>query len=205
MLAGGHVTKTIRKGIIDPGPITGQPELLVFGMIAALLAAGAYDAWATPIVMKKGRPAHTVAALCDDATFDAVRAALVSETGTLGVRAGTVQRWPQQRVEVVVDVDGAHLDADELLMTIGFVRASGVLPIAHLDRDRDASELLRFERDPVDPKSGYTRQVVWYDQEHYRVLKVDYYDRKDEGERPQNIEHFDHPVNSTWVHIWHML
>jgi hypothetical protein len=36
------------------------------------------------------------------------------------------------------------------------------------------------ERIPVDPRSGYTRQVVWYDQEHYRVLKVDYYDRKDD-------------------------
>jgi DNA helicase-2/ATP-dependent DNA helicase PcrA len=26
--------------------------------------------------------------------------------------------------------------------------------------------------------------------------------RKDEGERPQNIEHFDHPVTSTWVHVY---
>lgn len=41
---------------------------------------------------------------------------------------------------VVVDVDGAHLDADELLATLGFVRASGVVPIAHVDRDRDALE-----------------------------------------------------------------
>lgn len=37
-LAGGHVTKTIRKGIIDPTPIVDQPEVLVFGMLAALLA-----------------------------------------------------------------------------------------------------------------------------------------------------------------------
>ena len=35
------------------------------------------------------------------------------------------------------------------------------------------------ERYPVNKKSGYTRQVVWYDKEHYRVQKVDYYDRKD--------------------------
>ena len=39
-LAGGHVTKTIRKGIIDPAPISENPEILVFGMLAALLAAG---------------------------------------------------------------------------------------------------------------------------------------------------------------------
>jgi DNA-binding XRE family transcriptional regulator len=41
---------------------------------------------------------------------------------------------------VVVDVDGAHLDSDDLLATIGYVRASGALPIAHVDRDRDALE-----------------------------------------------------------------
>jgi PiT family inorganic phosphate transporter len=38
-LAGGHVTETIRKGIIDPTTILGQPEILVFGMLGALLAA----------------------------------------------------------------------------------------------------------------------------------------------------------------------
>ncbi|MCP4702726.1 MAG: inorganic phosphate transporter [Gammaproteobacteria bacterium] len=38
-IAGGHVTKTIRKGIINPADIIGTPEILVFGMLAALLAA----------------------------------------------------------------------------------------------------------------------------------------------------------------------
>jgi PiT family inorganic phosphate transporter len=38
-IAGGNVTKTIRKGIIDPSSISGSPELLVYGMLAALLAA----------------------------------------------------------------------------------------------------------------------------------------------------------------------
>jgi PiT family inorganic phosphate transporter len=38
-IAGGHVTETIRKGIIDPTPIVNSPEILVFGMLAALLAA----------------------------------------------------------------------------------------------------------------------------------------------------------------------
>jgi len=39
-LAGGEVTSTIRKGIIDAGYFTDIPHLLVFGMISALLAAG---------------------------------------------------------------------------------------------------------------------------------------------------------------------
>ncbi len=39
-LAGGQVTATIRKGIIDTGAIQTQPELLIFGMLSALLAAG---------------------------------------------------------------------------------------------------------------------------------------------------------------------
>ena len=38
-IAGGNVTKTIRKGIIDPSSIVNNPEILVFGMLAALLAA----------------------------------------------------------------------------------------------------------------------------------------------------------------------
>ncbi|MGK0440247.1 MAG: PiT family inorganic phosphate transporter [Pseudohongiellaceae bacterium] len=41
-LAGGEVTSTIRKGIIDPAVMAGTPELLVYGMMAALLAAGTW-------------------------------------------------------------------------------------------------------------------------------------------------------------------
>jgi len=74
--------------------------------ITALLAAGAHDAWASPIVMKKGRPAHTVHALCDPALAAAVGAVLVRETGSLGLRGTTLTRWPQQREEQVVHVEG---------------------------------------------------------------------------------------------------
>ena len=41
-LAGGEVTSTIRKGIIDPSLLQETPDLLVFGMLAALLAAGTW-------------------------------------------------------------------------------------------------------------------------------------------------------------------
>jgi PiT family inorganic phosphate transporter len=42
VLAGGEVTSTIRSGIIDSAYVVGTPELLVFGMLAALLAAGTW-------------------------------------------------------------------------------------------------------------------------------------------------------------------
>ncbi len=54
-IAGGSVTKTIRKGIIDPSSITGSPELLVYGMLAALLAAGIW----LMVASTKGWPVST--------------------------------------------------------------------------------------------------------------------------------------------------
>ena len=42
VLAGGAVTDTVRKGIVDTEQLSGTPELLVFGMLAALLAAGTW-------------------------------------------------------------------------------------------------------------------------------------------------------------------
>ena len=40
ILAGGEVTATIRKGILDASLFTNDPHLLVYGMLASLLAAG---------------------------------------------------------------------------------------------------------------------------------------------------------------------
>jgi uncharacterized protein (TIGR00299 family) protein len=74
--------------------------------IGALLDAGAHDAWVTPIVMKKGRPAYTVAALVDPAISAQVAAVLTRETGSLGVRGSTMERWPTVRTMDDVEVAG---------------------------------------------------------------------------------------------------
>ena len=55
ILAGGEVTSTIRKGIVDPAAIQGNPELLIFGMLASLLAAGIW----LMVASKKGWPVST--------------------------------------------------------------------------------------------------------------------------------------------------
>ncbi len=55
VLAGGAVTSTIRKGIVDAELLSGSPELLVYGMLAALLAAGTW----LLIASHKGWPVST--------------------------------------------------------------------------------------------------------------------------------------------------
>ncbi|HVX18139.1 MAG TPA: nickel pincer cofactor biosynthesis protein LarC [Acidimicrobiales bacterium] len=77
--------------------------------VAALLEAGAHDAWITPILMKKGRPAHTVSALADVALARQISSVLTAETGSLGVRGQRLERWPETRAIDEVDVDGAPI------------------------------------------------------------------------------------------------
>jgi len=76
------------------------------GVLASLLTAGASDAWLTPILMKKGRPAHTLSVLCAGAELEALRSRIFRETSTLGVRAAPVARHTLERREHAVEVDG---------------------------------------------------------------------------------------------------
>jgi pyridinium-3,5-bisthiocarboxylic acid mononucleotide nickel chelatase len=71
-----------------------------------LLEAGAHDAWLTPVLMKKGRPAYTVSALADPSMAGQVAAVLTAETGSFGVRGQQLERWPQARLTEHVDVAG---------------------------------------------------------------------------------------------------
>jgi uncharacterized protein (TIGR00299 family) protein len=75
--------------------------------LESLLEAGALDAWVTPIVMKKGRPAHLVSALCDPVMAGQISAVMSAETGSLGIRGRTLERWAAPRSHEAVDVEGA--------------------------------------------------------------------------------------------------
>jgi uncharacterized protein (TIGR00299 family) protein len=68
-----------------------NPEMYGY-VLERLLEGGAQDAWLTPIVMKKGRPAVTVSVLCPGAAEPALRRILFRETGTLGVRSTPVNK-----------------------------------------------------------------------------------------------------------------
>jgi uncharacterized protein (TIGR00299 family) protein len=74
--------------------------------VTRLLEEGAHDAWLVPVVMKKGRPGHVVTVLADPSRLAPLRAVLREETGTLGVRAHGVERWPSARRFGEIEVEG---------------------------------------------------------------------------------------------------
>jgi uncharacterized protein (TIGR00299 family) protein len=107
------------------------PGQLVARAIEAALEAGALDAWAGPLTMKKGRPAVLLGALCEESRRAAVTAALFAETTTLGVRRHRVERdalgrrhepvetpYGAVRVKLALrgdEVVGAHPEYDDCL------------------------------------------------------------------------------------------
>ena len=74
--------------------------------IETLLASGALDAWATPITMKKGRPALVLSALCPRGIGDEIAGVILRETTSIGVRRTDVART--ERPRRVVQVDTAY-------------------------------------------------------------------------------------------------
>ncbi|NNC80010.1 MAG: nickel pincer cofactor biosynthesis protein LarC [Acidimicrobiales bacterium] len=82
---------------------------LVAHAVSSLVLAGALDAWATPIQMKKHRPAQTVSVLCELGDSERLGQQLLRETGSLGFRSSTVLRTSVSRSMGAVDVDGHQI------------------------------------------------------------------------------------------------
>ena len=89
--------------------------------LAALLEAGASDAWLTPILMKKGRPAHTLSVLVAADRADVVRREIHRQTSTIGLREVVVGKHELDREMTSVEVHGhtvavkvARLDGEVL-------------------------------------------------------------------------------------------
>ena len=86
--------------------------------VAAALDAGAFDAWVSPVTMKKGRPGHVLHVLTDAVHLDAMRHLIHTTTGTFGVRATATERWPAAR-----SLDSVTVDGMVVRMKIGYGRA----------------------------------------------------------------------------------
>ena len=138
--------------------VTGE---ILGATLDALLHAGAFDAWITPAIGKKGRPAHVVSVLCDVSSVGALRQVLADETGTLGVRAQSWQRWPSERQFSEVQVGGypvrvkkgprrikaEHDDAARVARLIG-------LPVREVARQAEEAAHRQLAGEPDPPAGG---------------------------------------------------
>lgn len=79
------------------------------GILGRLIEAGASDAWLTPILMKKGRPAHTLSVLVPSVLTTDVRRVVFTETSAIGLREYAVEKHALDREERVVEVDGQQI------------------------------------------------------------------------------------------------
>jgi len=78
-------------------------------VLDALFAAGASDAWLTPILMKKGRAAHTLSVLSPPDAVADVQAAVFATTSTIGLRVLPVGKVALERASTSVDVLGGRV------------------------------------------------------------------------------------------------
>jgi uncharacterized protein (TIGR00299 family) protein len=113
------------------------------GILSSLLEAGAADAWLVPIIMKKGRPAHTLSVLAHPGQVAPLRELILSRTSTIGVRESTVSRTVLARGWVDVSVAGVDLP-------VKIAHRAGVISQATPEFDeleRAAARLARAPRD----------------------------------------------------------
>ncbi len=78
-------------------------------ILTLLLERGASDAWLTPILMKKGRAAHTLSVLVRSDRLDVVRATIYEETTAIGMREYPVDKHELERGFRVVHVGGQDI------------------------------------------------------------------------------------------------
>ncbi len=70
----------------------------------------------------------------------------------------------------------------------------------------DGRDHFVVERDPVDPKSGYKRQIAWLDKEEYRVWKVEFYDRRDALLKTLTVSDYNLYIDRYWrANRWSMV
>jgi len=97
-----------------------NPELYEY-VLERLFQGGVQDAWLTPIVMKKGRPAVTVSVLCSAERAEAVRGILFRETGTLGIRSTPVTKEALERE--LLKVETSH---GPVAVKVGFMEGRAI-------------------------------------------------------------------------------
>ena len=97
VLGSAAVEAAVESHVIVEANVDDMTGELAGHAVTALLAAGALDAWAVPIVMKKGRPALLIAAIGTSEQADSLARTVLRETSSIGVRILPLRRVERPR------------------------------------------------------------------------------------------------------------
>ena len=92
-------------------------------VIELLMAAGAREAHAIPLVMKKGRPGHQLEVICNDELAPALERIIFENTTTIGIRSHEERRHALPRTPSTVETPFGRVETKRVVMPDGSVRA----------------------------------------------------------------------------------
>ena len=160
ILVGEEQERTLSAAPSAPGEVLLEtnvddlnPEIYEF-VLERLFAVGAQDAWLTPMVMKKSRPAVTVSVLCSTEREASIRHVLFRETGTLGVRVTPVTKHALERdmikVETAYAVKVGYLEGRRVSVSPEFEDCARVAREAGVPAREVYQEALRLAHGELD-------------------------------------------------------
>ena len=91
-------------------------------MIEKIMSIGAKDVTISSAITKKGRPTHLISVICDSSSVNSILELLIKETGTLGVRVRTSERFtvPRTKKSIPVTIDGQNFTVHYKTSNSGF-------------------------------------------------------------------------------------
>lgn len=118
--AGDGDRSTVTKLESDLDDCTGEA---LGRVIELLMAAGAREAHAIPIVMKKGRPGHQLEVICDGELAPALERIIFENTTTIGIRSMDMRRHALPRTPDNIETPYGRVSTKLVVMPDGHVRA----------------------------------------------------------------------------------
>lgn len=133
-----------------------SPEILP-AVLEDALAAGALDAFLTPVLMKKGRPGHLLTVLVEEASAERVAALLFRETTTFGLRRSTRPRWKLARESREIETPWGPLRVKVGRLGGGETRVTPEYESCRAIADRTGKPLLEVYREAA----AFIREIEW--------------------------------------------
>ena len=115
----GLVQDTVKVLETNVDDVSGE---VLGNLIEKMMSNGAKDVTISSAITKKGRPTHLISVICDSSSVNSILELLIKETGTLGVRVRTSERFtvPRTKKSIPVTIGGQNFTVHYKTSNSGF-------------------------------------------------------------------------------------